>query len=159
MRRRSQSRIALSIAMGVVVVFAGACGGDSKSDKTSDRGKTDEDSGATTALKATEKDFSISLDKQSVPAGTIKLTAANEGAVVHEFVAFRTDLGVGDLPLENGSVNEKGAGITHIDPEAEDIEPGTSKQVTLHLNPGRYVVLCNVPGHYKAGMSAELTVS
>jgi len=31
--------------------------------------------------------------------------------------------------------------------------------VTMVLKPGRYEVLCNLPGHYAAGMYAELDVT
>ncbi|MHB1235041.1 MAG: plastocyanin/azurin family copper-binding protein [Microbacteriaceae bacterium] len=37
--------------------------------------------------------------------------------------------------------------------------PGASSWVTLKLAPGRYEIVCNLPGHYSAGMYSELTVS
>jgi uncharacterized cupredoxin-like copper-binding protein len=30
--------------------------------------------------------------------------------------------------------------------------------LTVDLDPGNYVVICNIPGHYAAGMHAELTI-
>ncbi|HVT76278.1 MAG TPA: sulfocyanin-like copper-binding protein, partial [Acidimicrobiales bacterium] len=83
----------------------------------------------------------------------------NHGALTHEFVAFGTKLADDRLPLKDGDVDENGAGVTHFDPEAENIRPGTSKTITLHLPVGQYVLICNLPGHYKAGMHTELTVS
>jgi uncharacterized cupredoxin-like copper-binding protein len=112
-----------------------------------------------TPLKATEKEYAIALDSATVAAGRIRLTVHNAGTIEHELVAFGTDLPEGDLPLVNGSVDEEGAGITHIDPEAEDIPADGSKTITMNLKAGRYVVLCNVPGHYKLGMHTVLTVS
>ena len=29
---------------------------------------------------------------------------------------------------------------------------GQTRRLALTLNAGRYVLICNVPGHYKAGM-------
>ncbi|MEY2418229.1 MAG: hypothetical protein QOG90_909 [Actinomycetota bacterium] len=141
------------LAMGAT---SAACGGgdDSKPDA-----KPDKQNGPTTALGATEKEFVIALDKASVPAGTVRVTSTNNGTVPHELVAFRTDLPVDKLPLKDGNVDEDGDGVTHMDPEAEDIKPGSSKSITLHLSAGRYVFICNVPGHYAGGMHTELTVS
>ncbi|MEY2473220.1 MAG: hypothetical protein QOK28_2549 [Actinomycetota bacterium] len=142
--------MAAILAMGATSV---ACG-DSKpkaEPKKHDR--------PTTALGATEKEFVIALDKASVPAGTVRVTSTNNGTVPHELVAFRTDLPVDKLPLKDGNVDEHGDGVTHIDPEAENIQPGSSKSITLHLSAGRYVFICNVPGHYAGGMHTQLTVS
>jgi uncharacterized cupredoxin-like copper-binding protein len=41
----------------------------------------------------------------------------------------------------------------------EDIAPGDASWVILALKPGRYEVVCNLPGHYAAGMYGELDVT
>jgi uncharacterized cupredoxin-like copper-binding protein len=143
---------AIAALVCCVAAAGGACGGD---DEPKASAKTT--TGAP-ALKVTEKEFAIALDSTSVPAGAIRVTAHNAGTVEHELVAFKTDLPLDQLPVNGAEVDEEGEGITHIDPEAEDIAPGTAKTITLHLAAGRYVVLCNVPTHYAAGMRAELTV-
>lgn len=38
-------------------------------------------------------------------------------------------------------------------------EPRTAGWTTLDLPAGRYELICNLPGHYAAGMYTELTVS
>ncbi len=43
--------------------------------------------------------------------------------------------------------------------ETEEMQPGTSKDLTLDLKPGTYLLLCNVAGHYAAGMWTTLTVT
>ena len=40
----------------------------------------------------------------------------------------------------------------------DGIAPGTSSWVTLPLAPGRDELVCNLPGHYAAGMYAQITV-
>ncbi|MEA2312683.1 MAG: hypothetical protein QOE28_2651, partial [Solirubrobacteraceae bacterium] len=35
---------------------------------------------------------------------------------------------------------------------------GAAKALTLNLKPGHYALICNLPGHYTAGMYADLTV-
>jgi uncharacterized cupredoxin-like copper-binding protein len=109
-------------------------------------------------LGATVREFSLTLDHNQVAAGRMKLTVHNNGAAEHEVVAFRTNLGDTDLPMNGDRINEDGAGITHIDPEAEDVASGSSKTITLNLSPGRYVFVCNLKGHYQQGMHSVLTV-
>ena len=41
----------------------------------------------------------------------------------------------------------------------QGIRPGSSGWVTLTLAPGHYELVCNLPGHYAAGMHTELTAS
>jgi hypothetical protein len=55
-------------------------------------------------------------------------------------------------------VNEDGEGVQHID-EVEDVKAGIVKQFTVDLEPGRYVLVCNLPGHYKLGMRTGLVVA
>jgi uncharacterized cupredoxin-like copper-binding protein len=112
-------------------------------------------------FSATVKEFGIAVAPAAVHSGHVAVAVHNAGKIPHEFVVFRTALAPTALPqLADGSkIDEKGKGITHLDPEAEDIQPGTTKSITVVLTPGRYVVVCNLPGHYKAGMHAVLTVS
>src|SRR5437773_2029422 len=109
-------------------------------------------------VTAGERDFAVSLDQTSVAAGAIRLHVNNAGPSQHELVAFKTDLAETALPMDGDRVNEDGPGVTHIDPEAEDVAGGTSKEITLHLSAGRYVFICNLPAHYQQGMHATLTV-
>jgi len=37
--------------------------------------------------------------------------------------------------------------------------PGASGWVTVTLAPGQYELVCNLAGHYTAGMYAQLTVT
>ena len=41
----------------------------------------------------------------------------------------------------------------------QGILPGTSGWVSITLEPGRYELVCNLPGHYAAGMYTQLTVT
>lgn len=109
----------------------------------------------------TLKETSIRSTIDTLEGGKLRVTAKNEGSVVHEFVAFRTDLEEGSLPMtsQGDRVDEGGAGITHLDPEAEDVSPGKSKTITLDLPAGRYVFACNLPGHYSLGMHTVITAT
>ena len=96
----------------------------------------------------------------NVAAGKIKITTRNEGAAEHELVVFRTSLDESKLPLTKAGdrIDEEGAGITHLDPEAEGVKPKHSKTITITLSRGRYVLVCNLALHYTQGMHAVVTV-
>ena len=99
------------------------------------------------------------LDPGSAPAGDITFDITNDAEQTHEFVVFKTDLAADQLPTdENGDVDEAGEGVEHVD-EVEDIEGGSTQSLTVNLDAGSYVLICNLPGHYGQGMHAGFTVS
>jgi uncharacterized cupredoxin-like copper-binding protein len=71
----------------------------------------------------------------------------------HEFVLIRTKKAPGALPTKGKEASEAGAVG-----EIREQKPGKSGARTFKLKPGRYVYICNAPGHYKAGMRGTLTV-
>lgn len=107
----------------------------------------------------------IAVSVKSVQAGTVSLRVGNLGVVKHELVVLPLAAGqsIGSrTPGTDGQVDESaslgeaskscGAGT------GEGIEPRAYGWTTLTLQPGRYELLCNLPGHYAAGMYAELDV-
>ncbi len=104
---------------------------------------------------ATLRDFSITLTKSSFAPGDITFGIANEGPSAHEFVILRTDVAEGSLPVENGVIPEDKVDLVD---EAEDIAPNTNTTLTTNLTAGSYVLVCNLPSHYAAGMHAAFTV-
>ncbi|MBA3691166.1 MAG: hypothetical protein H0W82_07115 [Actinobacteria bacterium] len=133
-------RYAVLFAAGVLLVSTG-CSSDSG------------------GIGATEADYSITLDEDTAPAGDVTFDIQNDAGQVHEFVVFKTDLAPDALPTDDaGDVDEKGEGVTHID-EVEDIAGGSSESLTVKLDAGSYVLICNLPGHYKQGMHTGFTVT
>ncbi len=56
---------------------------------------------------------------------------------------FRTDLAADAMPLnDEGDVDEAGEGVEAID-EVEDIAAGSDASLTVTLDAGSYVFLCN----------------
>ena len=43
--------------------------------------------------------------------------------------------------------------------EVSDLPPGKSGSLNIRLTPGTYLLICNQPNHYKAGMWTKLTVT
>jgi uncharacterized cupredoxin-like copper-binding protein len=117
-------------------------------------------------VNVTLQEFSVATDPATVDAGEVVFEATNEGPDdVHEFVVFRTDLDPTELPTdENGAVVETGEGIELIG-EIEDIPVGETQSVTLDLEAGNYVLICNIwdedeqEAHYQEGMRTTFTVT
>jgi uncharacterized cupredoxin-like copper-binding protein len=118
-----------------------------------------------TTIAVTLQEWAVLPAQSSAPAGDITFTVANEGPDdVHEFVVLKTDLDPGALPTAaDGSVDETGEGIEVID-EIEDIAVGATMDVTVTLDAGSYVLLCNIytaeedEAHYQMGMRTAFTV-
>jgi len=110
----------------------------------------------TGGVSATEKDFSIDLATSSAPAGSVTFNISNEGPSAHEFVIIKTDDAADALPTKDGEVEEDK--LDAVD-EQEDIAPSTTATLTTDLEAGSYVIICNVTGHYEAGMHTAFTVN
>jgi len=108
----------------------------------------------------------LSADRASAPHGTVSFLVTNSGSINHEMVVLPVlgSRGVGGRPIgsdarvdEAGSLGEAsksgGAGT------GDGIVPGASGWVTVTLAPGQYELVCNLAGHYSAGMNTQLTVT
>lgn len=110
-------------------------------------------------VDVTLSDFVVAPATTSAPAGEITFNLSNEAEQTHEFVIFRTDLAPDAMPVgTEGDVDEEGEGVEAID-EVEDITGGSDATLTVTLDAGSYVFLCNLPGHYSQGMHVGFTVS
>ena len=117
------------------------------------------------ALAGTTVDVSLGEDdgqlfvrpsEPSVAAGTITFAVTNDGAMPHELVVLRTDTPAGELPEGEGGRAKEPGRIAYV----PDLTPGSEARfVTLDLQPGAYVLLCNVPGHYGLSQYAAFTVT
>ncbi|MDP8959323.1 MAG: hypothetical protein M3N51_09045 [Actinomycetota bacterium] len=112
-------------------------------------------------------EWSIVPETSSVEAGTITFVAGNAGEEPHELVIVRGD-DPAELPLtEQGAVDEEAI----ADREVGEIEPfpaGTTCEGTFHLEPGSYILLCNiveeepdgtVESHFREGMFTTFEVT
>jgi uncharacterized cupredoxin-like copper-binding protein len=106
-------------------------------------------------VTASEKEFVISLAATTAAAGSTTFDVTNEGTVDHEFIVVKTDLPADRLPLTNGDVAEDQVSVAG---KLEDVPVGTTQSLVVALQPGHYVIFCNVSGHYSAGMHQDLTV-
>lgn len=97
-------------------------------------------------------------------AGTVSLAVRNVGYRPHELVVLPLLPGTsaGTRAVVNGRVDETGrlgeASSTCAAGSGEGIAAGSAGWTTLRLAAGRYELVCNLRGHYAAGMYAELDV-
>ncbi len=150
-QRRARLPNLVSMAIVLPALLLAACSAGTSSPSAAASGPT------TVNVKLTE--FKVELSQTAIPPGDVKFSVTNNGSIAHEFVVFQTDLAADKLPMASADrVDEAGAGVDPLG-EVEDVEPGTTKQFTIKLEPGSYVGVCNVDGHYKRGMSVAITVS
>jgi len=95
----------------------------------------------------------------TIKAGTVNLETANFGTIQHELLVFKSDLPPSAYPVDkNGHIVEDGPGITLVS-DGDNIDPGKTQTRTVDLTqPGSYLFVCNIPGHFKAGMYSVVTV-
>lgn len=103
----------------------------------------------------------------SAPAGEVTIELRNLGSRPHELLIFplaanqqpgARSLGADDRVSEEGAIGEVQP-VCPGEPGMDGTPVGGISRVTLNLKSGRYEILCNLPGHYRHGMSALLTIS
>jgi uncharacterized cupredoxin-like copper-binding protein len=105
-------------------------------------------------VKVVMKEWSFRTSVTSVRAGKVTFVVRNAGTMEHEFVVLRTDRAPRALLMKGNRASEAG-----MKGEIEEFRPSLTKRLTLTLKPGKYVLLCNLPGHYKRGQAIGLVVT
>jgi len=105
------------------------------------------------------EDMRIQLDHDTVPAGPVTFAVTNAArATKHEMLVIKDTPERASLPINtagNRVLEERVAKIG----EVSELRPGAQRTKRFTLKPGRYLLICNVPGHYTMGMTAMLTVA
>lgn len=157
MRNRVLTAAAVPMFASVMLLGIG-CGGSNKKESTQPAATSTQQGADNTVNNVTIKmsEYFFKPKDLSVPAGKAAITAPNTGKVEHELVLLKTDVDPAKLKTEkDGEVQEdaySGPG------EIPDVEAGETGKTVLNLKPGQYAMICNVPGHYKAGMYGRITV-
>jgi uncharacterized cupredoxin-like copper-binding protein len=139
-----QRRAALTLAV-LATLAAPACG-EKKPALTEGRPKV---------VSVTERDFHISAPRRVSP-GDVVLSVKNHGPDDHELIVAK--VGRSQLPYRaDGLTMDEDAAERSIVGALEPGEPGT-RRLRVRLTPGRYVLLCNMSGHYLGGMDRKLEV-
>jgi uncharacterized cupredoxin-like copper-binding protein len=153
MRRSTASVVA---AAAGVWSFAAGCGDDDDGGEAAGGGE----------VNVVVSEFIVEPEQESVDAGEVTFVVENQGGEIHEFLVVDAD-SADDLPVDaDGAFDEAAFGEDKVLDEVEDIESGDTAELTLDLEPGDYVLLCNVveeedtevESHFAEGMHASFTV-
>jgi uncharacterized cupredoxin-like copper-binding protein len=107
-------------------------------------------------LKIVERDFRIQAPRR-VSAGDVRLSVYNDGPDMHELIVARE--GASPLPLRHdGLTIDEDAVEPSIAGALEPGQPESRRELNVHLRPGRYLLFCNMSGHYMGGMHTTLVV-
>ena len=102
----------------------------------------------------------LTLNTDSIKAGPVTFSVHNktEMKMLHEILLIPNPKSLSDLKLgDNGTKLDEEAleGLNEIG----DVEPDETTEKTVTLEPGTYLLFCNQPGHFAAGMRKTLTVT
>ena len=100
-------------------------------------------------VNATLGDMWVKSDKATVKAGKVTFAVTNTGATTHGLAITPAPAKITGGMLDEGSYVAKG----------EDLGAGASGTLTADLKPGRYELVCYLPGHYMAGQKLPIEVS
>jgi len=123
-------------ALAICAAFLTACGASDSAD-TQASTKSGSSSGGQ-ALTATEADFSITLDKDKLTAGTYDIDVVNKGHATHDLVVAKDGKNIG---------------------QSDTVGPGKSTTLTVTLESGDYVFYCSIGNHRAMGMETTVSVS
>jgi uncharacterized cupredoxin-like copper-binding protein len=110
-------------------------------------------------VHVTERDFHMTASGQHVRPGAVDLSVRNQGPDDHELIVVREQPGT-SLPMRSDgvTVDEERLEPVTVGSGLEPGPPGHVRRLRLRLTPGRYVLFCNMAGHYLGGMRTQLWV-
>lgn len=149
-RSTSSSLLVVAIAVGVV---AAGCAGTAASPSAAASASAAA-GGAPVAVELSE--WKVAPSPATASAGSVTFEVKNSGTQVHEFVVVKTELKANALPVVDHKIDE--STLTPVD-EIEDVAAAATPTLSVDLDAGHYVLLCNIETHYEQGMHADFDVS
>ena len=103
--------------------------------------------------------MAIRADKTSAKAGSVTFDVTNwSRSVVHEMLVLAVDGPDAPLPYDFSKQIIPEDQVKALG-ETNELQPNGSKSIELTLASGNYLLVCNVPGHFAAGMVLAFTVA
>lgn len=101
-------------------------------------------------------EFAVDTTPATIADGLTNFIIENTGSGPHNFRVIQTELPADGLPLSGDTVDETAVNVVA---SSDTVTAGTFASVITTLDPGRYVLICNVPTHYGNGMRTEFQVT
>ena len=101
----------------------------------------------------------INASPRQVRPGTVTFKVTNLASkIVHEVIVARLPEGATTLPYDQATMMVMETALQALG-AVNEIDPSRSAALTLTLKPGKYILYCNLPGHYMAGMWTVIDVA
>jgi uncharacterized cupredoxin-like copper-binding protein len=127
------------LILGCVMSALAACGGDERS----------------TDVGVVLDEWSVTPSVAEVREGKIAFEVRNDGTMAHQLLVIKNDMPPEMLPVANGSIVLAQVNVVR---SLEAVAAGSTAELGFDATPGKYVMVCNVPGHYQQGMAASFLV-
>lgn len=114
---------------------------------------------ATPGLDMSKATMGIKASPAVAKAGLVTFHVTNSSTdTIHEMIVMYMADPTQPLPYVTAEqkVDEDKAGDKG---EVSELDPGASGTLTVVLKPGKYLLICNIPGHFAAGMWTEFEVT
>lgn len=111
-------------------------------------------SASKSVVKVQLKEFKVLPSPLKAKRGVVSFTVRNTGKINHEFVVLKTKVAASKLRVKSGKAVETGR-VGRV----RAFKPGASRTLNLTLKAGKYVLLCNLAGHYQAGQRIGFAVT
>ena len=103
--------------------------------------------------------MAIRIDHDTAKAGSIKFDVTNwSRMMVHEMLIVAVDDPSTPLPYDYNAAKVPETEVKVLG-DTSELQPNLSREVEVTLAPGTYLLICNVAGHYAAGMATPLRVT
>ena len=103
--------------------------------------------------------MAIRIDHDTIKAGAVKFDVTNwSRMMVHEMLIVAVDDPSTPLPYDYNAAKVPETAVKVLG-DTSELQPNMSREVEVTLAPGTYLLICNVAGHYAAGMATPLHVT
>ena len=110
-------------------------------------------------VPVTLEDYRIRSSVTTVPTGTVIFNVHSQGPSTHELAVLETTQLADQLPLgTDGLTIDEDSSLLRETGELDQVDIGETETFVLRLSPGKYVLVCNMEGHYLGGMYLSLIV-
>ena len=106
-----------------------------------------------------EAKMGINASPKSVRPGAVTFKVTNLASkIVHELIVAKLADGETTLPYDETTMRVKEDALQALG-SVNEIDPSRTAALTLNLKTGKYLLYCNLPGHYMAGMWTVIDVA
>lgn len=152
-------RLGAGAGLAILAALLVACGGDAAeavpAASSTAANQSVASSAPDTIVPITLTEWSLVTDSAVAPPGSVVFDVTNAGTMEHQLVIVRTSLAANALPLSGGAVDIANLEVVG---EVDTLARGDRDREAFLLQAGAHVLICNIAGHYEAGMRLGFTV-